>query len=170
MISRTIEELKSAVEEITSAFKKGSAVRKELQTRFEKQIVAGDVGAVAKCVDRFVQAELDFETPGDRGIGRASASVPRLGAYFRKELKQASAQVREEIAGDIRGLIWRGYLCSGLLSEPFVRSGVEPAERLFNDWIPRIYSVTPTENLWGVATSVATPALERLIEDRKSVV
>src|SRR5262249_33995315 len=39
------------------------------------------------CVERFIEAELDFHSPGGRGIGRLSEVIPRYGAYFRKYLQ-----------------------------------------------------------------------------------
>jgi hypothetical protein len=40
------------------------------------------------CMNLPVMAELDYHTPGDRGLGRLSTEVPRLGGHCRKSLAQ----------------------------------------------------------------------------------
>lgn len=48
-----------------------------------------------ECINRFVDAELDFMTPGERGLGRASTYYPRLAAYERKKISRLGMQEHE---------------------------------------------------------------------------
>ena len=59
-------------------------------------------------------SELDFTTPGNRGIGRMTESIPRFGAYFRKPLSILSDQELNELSYLMQDLCLLGYLNSAV--------------------------------------------------------
>lgn len=93
------------------------------------------------CLEKYVNAELDFTTPGDRGIGRVSLIIPRYGAYFRKQLLLMSKNNLIKLYNLIQDIILRGYLVHLLFMErPVKISVILKGEEIFEKWIPGIYS------------------------------
>ncbi len=100
-----------------------------------------NLGPIEHCLDRFVRAELDTSTPGQRGIGRVSLSPPRLGGYFRRQLSRLSERDLSELGDLMRCLLFRGYLIRALTEKTFdPTTGQVEGERLFDQWITRIYA------------------------------
>lgn len=67
----------------------------------EKMLAALDDSAYVRCyvecaslVARLVGSELDTETPGNRGMGRITAMIPRLGGRFRSKLEDEERQAK----------------------------------------------------------------------------
>jgi hypothetical protein len=82
--------------------------------------------AILHCIREFAQAELDVETPGDRGLGRLSTEVPRFGAYFRNPLVRLSPEDIDSLRQRIVAQLVAGSLLSGRrVAEPLVRSWEE---------------------------------------------
>lgn len=93
------------------------------------------------CLEKYINAELDFTTPGDRGIGRVSLIIPRYGAYFRKQLLLMSKNNLIKLYNLIQDIILRGYLVHLLFMEKPVKiSVILKDEEIFEKWIPGIYS------------------------------
>lgn len=98
--------------------------------------------AILRCISAFTEAELDAVTPGERGLGRLSAVVPRYGAYFRKGLVRLSPQNVEALRQRIVAQLVAGYHSHVLLGEPdLLRSTAPDEESLFKKWVPVIYSL-----------------------------
>jgi len=84
------------------------------------------------CFENYINSELDFQTPGERGLGRMSSEIPRLGAYFRKQMSRISQQEHSELYRTIQDLMLRGYLMRvQLLCNSW---GPTPAQLLGNSW------------------------------------
>jgi hypothetical protein len=117
------------------------------------------------CIAQYISAELDYTSPGDRGIGRVSTHIPRFGAYFRKPLAQLSDDNRDELHNLIQTLVLRGYLVSALFSEPFV-SDTSRLEQdiLYQKWIPIIYveSASVPDNVLKLLGRVTDSTYARL--------
>jgi hypothetical protein len=93
------------------------------------------------CLEKYINAELDFTTPGDRGIGRVSLIIPRYGSYFRKQLLLMSKNNLIKLYNLIQDIILRGYLVHLLFMErPVKISDILTGEEIFEKWIPGIYS------------------------------
>lgn len=93
------------------------------------------------CLEKYINAELDFTTPGDRGIGRVSLIIPRYGAYFRKQLLLMSKNNLIKLYNLIQDIILRGYLVHLLFMEKPVKiSVILKDEEIFEKWISGIYS------------------------------
>lgn len=71
--------------------------------------------AVETCVSRFVDGEMDYETPGSRGPGRASEYCPRLGALHREMFKGLTEAARDELRHRIRNQILSGFVFAELI-------------------------------------------------------
>lgn len=94
-------EIFSEMEKIFSAEKKIDLFKKN----FNKNYANINPGTTNYCVGQFVHAELDFATPGNRGIGRLTDALPRLGAYFRDSLSRLEKAGLNELDGLITKLI-----------------------------------------------------------------
>ncbi len=121
----------------------------------------------AACIDRFVAAELDFQTPGMRGIGRIGSHIPRFAAKHRRVFSRMSSSHLTKL----RHLTKRHIVCGYLFLEfihPLVSQETEryDSETLFNNWISLVYcppsSISPEnqnvadiEGVWIGATGRA---------------
>jgi hypothetical protein len=122
------------------------------------------------CVTPFVDAEMDFRTSGERGLGRTSVFVPRFGGHFRKRMsKLDSVQLTRIRTGVVRCVI-SGYLAYAIFYE-VVESVVTDAEQLYEKWIPLIYSVDlnelgeGTDDYFLGASTRSLSALKAVVSD-----
>lgn len=95
----------------------------------------------AACFDRYLDAELDFQTAGNRGLGRLSDYVPRFAGRHRHIVSRLD---RTALAG-LRNVMKRHILCGYLFAEvifPLSRETEKPVNRdhMFEMWIPMLYS------------------------------
>jgi hypothetical protein len=99
-------------------------------------------GIVELCIERFIDAELDFRTPGNRGLGRLSEVLPRYGAYFRRYLRSMPVDELAQVRNLIRNQVLTGYLAVALLNddEQVAEPKVKRAEDVYISWVPKIYS------------------------------
>jgi hypothetical protein len=140
------EALEKAISSVRTALEvSGQDQRPEWSTELEPQLdevrraFSGE--AIDYCLDRFIQAELDFESPGQRGLGRISEVVPRYGAHYRKHLRRLDTAQLDAVDALIRTQILSGYLAFVLPREsPVEAADVQNGENLFRQWIPHIYS------------------------------
>lgn len=92
------------------------------------------------CIDKYIFTELDFQTPGMRGIGRINDDIPRFGGYFRKQLSKLPEEKIENLAILFKQSMYIGYLTHALLMEETIKTPVVTSEEaLFKKWIPEIY-------------------------------
>jgi hypothetical protein len=103
--------------------------------------------SVVPVVKRFVDAELDFITEGNRGMGRMTDECPRFGGKHRRVLKGVSAAQTNELRRLFVRQICCGYLFAEYVVEimsnaacPSYSSNVD-SENLFHQWVPLIYSI-----------------------------
>jgi hypothetical protein len=106
--------------------------------------------SVKECIKEYVRTEMDFITPGIRGIGRISTSPPRFGGYFSKHLRKLDKKELDEISNIITEIVFCGYytelkieLLAGSLKKP---KGFE-YDHLYKKWIPSIYGTNMTYSL-----------------------
>jgi hypothetical protein len=97
-------------------------------------------------MNRLVVAELDYHTPGKRGLGRLSTEVPRLGGHCRKSLARLRTDDLEELYRLIQDVIIAGYLVHVLFleEEPARAVRTDPTE-IFHAWLPGVYTQNPYE-------------------------
>jgi hypothetical protein len=102
--------------------------------------------AVGFCCAEYISSELDCQTPGDRGLGRVSNAIPRLGGCFRRQLSKTTPEELSQLYGIMQDLMLRGYLTRALLLEaPPKKERLRSPQQLFEAWIPRIYSSDPSD-------------------------
>lgn len=113
----------------------------QAESNFEQFRNNYNCDVLSYCLEKYVNAELDFTTPGDRGIGRVSLIIPRYGAYFRKQLLLMSKNNLIKLYNLIQDIILRGYLVHLLFMErPVEISVILKGDEIFEKWIPGIYS------------------------------
>ena len=118
-----------------------------LQSKFANFKIDFDGKRIGYSFNSFIKAELDFQTPGDRGIGRLSEQIPRFGSYYRKQLSQINHEKIKELYDLIHKVMLSSYLTGVLmLSEDLEESVITNEQELFEKWIPNIY-VTPLNSL-----------------------
>jgi len=116
------------------------------KSKFEQFKKRYDGKRISYCLEKYINAELDFTTPGNRGIGQISEYVPRFGAFFRRGLSNMSEVDLSKLYEIIQDIILRGYLVHILFIEESVRdSAISSGEELYQKWIPGIYSSDSSE-------------------------
>jgi len=92
------------------------------------------------CMHRYIQAELDSRTPGNRGLGRMTTGIPRFAAYMRKHISILSEKDISELYRLIQDLMINGYLIHALFIEnPIKKPSLSRGKTLYERWIPEIY-------------------------------
>ena len=135
-----IEHFQKSFKEIYISLEKDSNEALNIYERFEYWKETVIIEILDECINRFVIAELDFETPGSRGIGRLSADIPRFGAYYRKGLSKLPFHYLFDVDKSITNLMIKGYLAHSLfMNEPRKNIYIESTEEFFRKWISQIY-------------------------------
>ena len=112
----------------------------EYYTKFELFKGLCDYKKIDYCIDKYIAAEFDCRTTGNRGIGRINDNVPRFGGYFRKQMSNLSDEKINELANLFKQSIYIGYLTHVLFMEETLKTPVVISEQLlFEKWIPGIY-------------------------------
>lgn len=136
-----IEHLEEVFLSIKEEFKGKTEIIEHLESYFKAFRNNYNCDAISYCLEKYINAELDFTTPGDRGIGRVSLIVPRYGAYFRKQLSLMFKNDLTKLYYLIQDIIIRGYLIHLLsMEKPVKISIILKGEEIFEKWIPGIYS------------------------------
>ncbi len=140
VITEAISDLPHEQTEEWSAF--FSSIREWLSS--ESRVITDASFASA---EKFIQAELDYLTPGDRGMGRSSNFWPRFAAKHRNAFQKLDEAALSAIRCEFMSMIFAGYLFVEYLMEyvaakPIARhpESAKNSERLFTQWIPMIYS------------------------------
>ncbi len=137
------EKLQEYAEEVFTEMSKIFSVDKidTFKKNFNKNYESISPDVISNCVEQFVQAELDFITPGERGIGRLTEALPRLGAYFRGTLSNLEKIELDKLDTLIKKLIIKGYLFSAIINgQPKEKTLSSSNEELYRQWIPKIFT------------------------------
>ena len=120
--------------------------------------------AVAQCICKFVEAEVDSTTPGERGIGRITLSPPRLGGYLRKQIARLSHQDLRELCSLVCTLVFRGYVAYMLkMGEKFIpTTGQFQGDQLFTEWICNIYATNLPKDVELMLRNVIKTPIDRV--------
>lgn len=124
--------------------------------------------AIGHCLGTYIQAELDSQTPGDRGLGRVSTHIPRLAAHLRRGMSRLTRDETMHVAALIQDAALRGYLTYALLVEKPLRAAkyIDGAS-LYHEWLPVIYSGANADvgpNLRQMLEVFSDPALQSLAD------
>lgn len=138
--------LESMFSKTQSTLKGDDSILEVIEPKFDKLMSGFNSEAITYCIEKYIEAELDYTTPGSRGIGRTVSIIPRLGSYFRKPLSKLSNKELNKLHCFIQDLCLRGYLDSVLYIEwPAKSDKLSNKEVLFEEWIPFIYTLNPYE-------------------------
>ncbi len=151
LLTMTLPDLKNVYSVIESEFKSfcdhadvdSAPFLSEMATRFRKSLsgTSSVTDPAMYCIDRFVSAEMDFVTPGQRGMGRVSEVVPRFAAKHRSTFSQMPFKGKQDITEAIHNHLACGYLYIDMCYPhlPHAREKFDNAT-LFDAWISLIYS------------------------------
>ena len=118
------------------------------------------------CVERLVQTELDFITPGSRGIGRLTEALPRLGAYFRDPISNLEKTELNKLDTLITKLITKGYLFSAVINgQPKEKTLSFTGEELCREWLPKIFTFNLnviSDNAGNLLLAIAEKDLQQI--------
>ena len=146
MAQCTIEHLRHAFEGICKTISKDSELYNSIKIKMDALKQIFNSNAVTYCLEQYINSELDYKTPGDRGLGRMTTYIPRLAAYLRKQIANLSSQELNELYYLIQDLILRGYLASVLFIEESPKhSKVSESKELYEAWISGIYAEDPSQ-------------------------
>jgi hypothetical protein len=153
--SQVVEDVRqcvlSAYDKLEPKTDEDRAINAELIAHVTKWFHSSDrrvTHAAKSCLDRFIAAELDYVTAGNRGMGRMSEYWPRFGGKHREKLRTNSTWSVDEFARIFGRHISCGYFFVEYLIECFSGKNfdrdtrMESASALFDQWIPMIYSPT----------------------------
>jgi len=129
-----------------------------IKKNFEDSYKNTDPKNMSQCTEKFVQTELDHETSGDRGIGRLTDTMPRLGAYFRSSFSELDEVSQNELGILIAKLIAKGYIFIPMSnSKPKEKTLSFTDDELYKEWIPQIYTFklnVMSENVWNLLLAI----------------
>lgn len=101
---------------------------------FSNNLKATRITVLSHCINTFVDSELDFNTNTNRGMGRLTDDLPRLGAYFRKNFSQLTKTELDDLRFMITELIINSYLIT-CLTHNKEKWGSKPEDDLCKEWI-----------------------------------
>lgn len=140
MIKCNLEQLEAAMASIRTALAEETEWLKGFGPILEQLKASFNPEAVNYCLEKYITAELDFQTPGDRGLGRISTSTPRLGAYFREQMSRLADEDRLTLYSLIQDIMIRGYLVHALFMVEKGSAKSSSVSDLYEVWIPGIYA------------------------------
>jgi hypothetical protein len=158
--------MQEAMQAILETFSDSQDASGRISGQFETYSEVCHDGWVEECVEKFTEAELDFRTSGDRGLGRMTEFIPRFGGHCRKSLSSLSQQDLVILKTLIMDLILRGYLARVVLGEAGKAPNWSTAMDLYGDWIPNIYGGSVeelSEDVENALSKIAGPAFEELM-------
>lgn len=141
LVPTTPEGLDRALSSIHKIMVPGSALETAVKPRMDELRARFNYAGVSRCLETFIAAEMDCTTPGDRGMGRMTAVIPRFGAYHRKGISELSGNDRQELATLLHELMLRAYVASYLFVKP-TRQESPPVddEALLKQWVLSMYA------------------------------
>lgn len=168
MVICKIENLESVITSVRQVFAGNDDALTHITNRCEIIKAAFNVDLVSYCLERYISAELDCETPGNRGIGRLTETIPRLGAYYRKQISELHDEEKSKLYFLIQQVMLGGYLAHAIfMDEPRKYPGMSSSEDVFERWIPAIYGsdASTMDNNILTALEVCTTFSLKMIKD-----
>jgi len=136
MLECKIKDIESAAKEILNLAEK----RSDLSFKFQELQASLQCESLSYCLEKYINSELDSKTPGDRGLGRMTTVIPRLGAYYRKQMSRLQSEDLSELYGLIQRIILIAYLVRPFFVEKPLSKPKLSEKKLYKAWIPTIYS------------------------------
>lgn len=159
----SVTDLDQAMQDLRGALEGGEEVHKLYKEKYEKLKGTFAAERVGSCIDKYIAAELDHETPGARGLGRSTEHTPRLAGYFRKQMAGLSEGNRSELYKLIQSVVLRGYLSQALFAKEFVvEAKIKQAPELYEKWVPSIYAADMPPQVSNILSGVGEKAHKQL--------
>ena len=164
----TQEDLKEYADEIFAEMSKIFSADKidAFKKNFDKNNESISLDTINYCIEKFAKTELDFITPGDRGIGRLTETLPRLGAYFRNPLSNLEKTELNKLDTLITKLITKGYLFSAVINgQPKEKTLSFTGEELCREWLPKIFTFNLnviSDNAGNLLLAIAEKDLKKI--------
>ncbi len=136
----TNKEIEKYANEMLSEMSEYFESTEEFKKNFEESKENISPENISFCLEKFLHAEFDHGTPGNRGLGRMSDYWPRLAAYFRSAFSKLDVEEMRKLDAQITALIVKCYLFTILISDKPVEKSKLSGEELFEKWIPQIYT------------------------------
>lgn len=135
------DELIEAVDMISSEYKQFLAKAPSMTEYFYGN-------AVKYCINRFLDSEMDYVTPGDRGMGRITTFIPRFAGMYANILNGLSINEQNIIRNAIFKILKLGYKTAVFFEivierDPSKLDYIDSLD-LFKRWIPKIYGTDLT--------------------------
>jgi len=109
---------------------------------------------VDRCMDKFIDSELDFATSGSRGLGRLVEVIPRFAAFHRNVVAKLDPQALLELGAFMKRHIACGYFFASSMYNLGNKLS-EAQENIYENWIAHMYSqafqLFPNEQAEGVS-------------------
>ena len=103
MLKCEIKDIEAAAKEILNLAESKS----EVSSKFQELQASLQCESLSYCLEKYINSELDSKTPGDKGLGRMTTVIPRLGAYYRKQMAGLQSKDLSELNGLIQRIILR---------------------------------------------------------------
>lgn len=126
---------------------------------YEKSKNNINIDIINFCLEKYLHSEFDYETSGDRGLGRMSDYCPRLGAYFRKPISKMNPEKINELDNLITNFIIKSYLFVIFTNLNPLESSDISNELFYEKWVPKIYVFD-----WGNLSEETTNLLFIIIQ------
>ena len=136
MLKCEIKDIEAAAKEILNLAESKS----EVSSKFQELQASLQCESLSYCLEKYINSELDSKTPGDKGLGRMTTVIPRLGAYYRKQMAGLQSKDLSELNGLIQRIILIAYLVRPLFVENPLSKPKLSEKKLYEAWIPTIYS------------------------------
>lgn len=136
----TIKQIEQYAKEMLSEMDKYFESTEKFSKIFEEGRESISPENISYCLDKYLQAEFDYSTPGNRGLGRMSDHWPRLAAYFRSAFSKLDAEGVNKLEAQITTLIVKSYLFAIIISDKPAEKPRYTGEQMFEKWIPKIYT------------------------------
>lgn len=142
----TLEKIEIIKTGILESFKEHQDIIQMIETKYSTLRNSVNIEKLDYCIDKYVNAELDFRAEGMRGIGRASTFVPRLGAYYRESFSNFTQEEIDKLYNLIQDILLIGYLSFVFLMEEKSQFDTSiNTEKLCEAWITGMYGSDPSE-------------------------
>jgi len=128
------------VEEMLAAMSEYLESTDNFKEKFEQSKANISPERINYCLEKFLHAEFDYQTAGNRGLGRMTEHWPRLAGYFRGAFSKLNQEKTKELDSLITGFITKCYIFFILISDKPMEPSTKTGEQLYEKWIPQIYT------------------------------